>query len=189
MHAKLVKTTSIYFNGEINEKSVNELICAIERIRTETNFTNLNLYFSTEGGNEPDGAILIDYLNNINDVELVMIPGEDLSSVGFLIFILTTCKKRFIYNSMALIHISDSDLSFRKSKQVKSWDKLVQEDLNKTNDAFLSFIKKLNFLSEEDLNWISLGYDITIDSMQLIQATKNYDNLADKHLYPAILFI
>lgn len=189
MAAKSIKTTSIYFNSEINEKTINELMCSIERIRTETNFTNLNLYFSTDGGNESDGAILIDYLNGISDIEIEMILGEDLSSIGFIIFLMTYCHKRFIYNTMSLIHISDGNLSFRKSKQIKSWDKLVKDDLDKTNEAFLSFIKKLNFLSEDDLNWISQGYDISIDSNQLIQALKNYKELPDKFMYPSALFI
>lgn len=177
----------IYFNSEINNSTVNSLIKRIEPLKDKLN-PKITLYFSTEGGFEPDGAVLIDYLNNLT-MPLEMVICESISSLGFLVYILTNCPKKYIYNTMSIIHISDVDISYRESHKSKSWDFLMQKDLNITTKRFMTFLKELNFLTKKELELVFQGHDITVSLTKLKKAYKNFQKLSNKSDYPKKLFI
>lgn len=77
-------TTTFVFRDDISTDSITKLILDIEDIR-QNNYSNLNLFFSSVGGEVSEMRNLATYLNSIEDMHIRLIANDELSSAGFMI--------------------------------------------------------------------------------------------------------
>lgn len=77
-------TTTFVFRDDISTDSITKLILDIEDIR-QNNYSNLNLFFSSIGGEVSEMKNLATYLNSIEDMNIRIIANDELSSAGFMI--------------------------------------------------------------------------------------------------------
>lgn len=77
-------TTTFIFRDDISTDSITKLILDIEDIR-QNNYSNLNLFFSSVGGEVSEMKNLATYLNSIEDMHIRIVANDELSSAGFMV--------------------------------------------------------------------------------------------------------
>lgn len=132
---------TVYFDGEIGIDSVKELVSEIE------SYEEVDLYFSSEGGDVDAMNVLLHSLNNHNSIKLFLIGS--ICSVAAHVLIKFKGEK-IITDSLdfIVVHANDrSTYNIRKNRYVD--DKIIlKQDIEYNNNLFEEFLK-IGFTEEE----------------------------------------
>lgn len=175
---------TIIFEDEITISSINDLIADIEKIEENEDYLieerkkyfERNIYFSSPGGEVPAAFVLIDYINNTKQFIFNLNGYWNISSSAFMIFSMAKCERRLIGDdAFSIIHEFDRDSSIRELKKSKSIDKFLNEEMTKNNEKVIEWFRQIG-ITEEQIELVKSGEDVTIDHIQLreiIETTKN----------------
>lgn len=182
---------TIVFNDNIDTETVSELIANIEMLDPNESGYEIdgklvfkrNIYFSSPGGSVSDAAILIDYINTTTDFVFELIGTWNLSSSGFNIFTLARCKKRLIEqtNNFAVIHLFDRDVSARDLKKKKSFERFMNNEMEKQNEQLIDWYSQIG-VTPEQIAEILAGEDVLIDNRQLNEILETSNRIHLKYL-------
>ena len=147
-----------YFNNEITTESVNDLVDKLSQVEDE-----INLWFSTNGGNSPAMTFLINYFNSISD-RLTITLTNDVWSAGTQI--LTDFKGKIKLDlddlDSVLFHCADREsYSFRKDSTITDRKILVKQD-KEYNKKMAEKIKEKKLLTEKQLKDFIKGKDVVV---------------------------
>ncbi len=169
---------AIIFDDEISTETVAKLICEIEEKTKDDK--NITIYFSTNGGSEPVGKILIDYINNSN-LNIIFIGWWSINSIGFDIFFRLKCKRKLM-GAHAVLHLGSRKVDTSEMTQKISYDKFLLEDLKKYNEEGIEFYKSLG-ITDKEIKVICSGEDIYLNTERLNKIFKEglYENRQTKN--------
>lgn len=122
--------SNLYFIGEINTQSVNEIHQYIHKAEKDNNITSINFYITSDGGHTSEGLKLYDIFQNTRLNITIYVTGFVASAATFLLF---SKHKVVMYKNAALsfhelYHWSDNKFSNCKTRidySEKLMDKLV----------------------------------------------------------------
>ena len=160
---KLTKK-SIYFDDEINEKTISDLIDKID----EHSDKKINLYLTSGGGSVSAGIVFTDYLNQCG-YDLTLIASWTLNSGAFDIFFkAVNVDRRIMPNTHSLIHLSRRDVSTIELLKNNSYDSFLKKELEETNSEWLEFFKEVG-IKEKHLKQIAKGEDVILRYEELAE--------------------
>lgn len=176
--------TVITFNDYFDHAPIVELINNIEAIRQTGGYSDIDLYFTSDGGDIDYLFMLADYLNNIDDIQINIIVNGMVASAGFYILLMIDNTKniKILFNKFCrcLIHLGDTYISARSQLSQEdcryNFDKFHANDINNINKFFKEEIfPKLN-LSKKDIKHLNEGRDLILDSDEFEEIVTNYRN-------------
>lgn len=157
---------TIIFSESITEDTVQDLITKM------SNYSFVNLYFSTVGGELHSMQILCDYLNRRNSQKNIRVYiGPYLLSAGTLLLIhydgplyMTNSFRYFMF------HAPDISLfTIRVSKHEKRLKKFLDEN----NELYYNSLLKIG-LTKSDINKIKAGEDVYVFRDELNKIKVNF---------------
>lgn len=175
------QTTVIVFNDYFEYITITKLINKIESIRQTGGYTNIDIYFSSLGGDADYLFVLSNFLNNLKDIHINFIVTGMVASAGFYILLLIENPNiDIIFNKRCSgsIHLGDTLISYRgqlssESSRYKN-EKFHAKSLEKLNEYFKNeLIPKLN-LSKKDIEQINEGNDVMFHSDELEKIISEY---------------
>lgn len=173
--------TVICFNNYFENKNITELINKIESVRQIGGYVEIDLYFSSNGGDANCLFMLADYLNNIKGIQINFIANGMLASAGFYILLLIeNTNIDIIFNDFCegLIHLGDSYISYRgqltKEDARYNHDKFHAQSLEMLNNYFFKEILPNLNLSDKDLKLLEEGRDILLHKEELERVVSEY---------------
>lgn len=173
--------TVITFNDCFEDETISRLINDIESIRQIGGYSEIDLYFTSDGGSADSLFVLVDYLNNLKDITINFIVTGIVASAGFYILLLIENDDiNIIFNKhcSGLIHLGDSYMSYRgqltSEESRYNWDKFRAESLEKLNEYFKNEILPNLNLSKKDLKHIESGKDLMLHADELEKIVKEY---------------
>lgn len=174
----------IVFNEEFTQETITELIYNIENLRQSESYKCLDLYFSSPGGELHSMYRLIDYLNNLEGLDINLIVDGEIASAGFYtVFLLEDVNVIFNEACYGMIHLGDTYISVRgqldKTAPKYSWDKFHKNHMNNMNNKFKNFILELG-LTDKEKKHILCGKDLFLHKEKL---EKLYDEYRNKKFY------
>ena len=147
-----------YFNNEITTESVNELVDKLSQAEDE-----INLWFSTNGGQSSAMTFLINYFNSVSD-RLTITLTNDVWSAGTQILYDYTGKIELDLEDLdtILFHCADRETySFRKDSTITDRKMLVKQD-KEYNQKTAEKIKKKKLLTGKQLKDFIKGKDVVV---------------------------
>ena len=147
-----------YFNNEITTESVNELVDKLSQAEDE-----INLWFSTNGGQSSAMTFLINYFNSVSD-RLIITLTNDVWSAGTQILYDYTGKIELDLEDLdtILFHCADRETySFRKDSTITDRKMLVKQD-KEYNQKTAEKIKKKKLLTGKQLKDFIKGKDVVV---------------------------
>lgn len=151
-----------YFNQPINTNTVNELV---EKLTDEE---QINLWFSTTGGDIDSMFFLLDFLDTIKD-KLVITLSSRVCSIGTLL--LTDFKGKLEINPdyyFTLFHKIDCDYDSQRKTEPNS--KMIISYMKRDNAALLKKYVDKGILNPEQAKKFEEGEDVVLyrdDMMKL----------------------
>ena len=173
--------TVITFNDCFEDETITRLINDIESVRQVGGYSEIDLYFTSDGGSADSLFVLADYLNNSQGITINFIVTGIVASAGFYILLLIENNDvNIIFNKhcSGLIHLGDSYMSYRGQLTTEesryNWDKFRAESLKKLNEYFKNEILPNLNLSKKDLKHIEAGKDLMLHADELEKIVNEY---------------
>lgn len=168
------------FNDEFTTESITELIYNIENVRQSGSYKCLDLYFSSQGGELHSMYRLVDYINNLEGLDINLIVDGEIASAGFYtVFLLENVNVIFNEACYGMIHLGDTYVSVRgqldNTAPKYSWDKFHKTHMKNINNKFKEFILDLD-LTEKEKKHILQGKDLFLYKEKLEKVYEVYRN-------------
>ena len=175
------QTAIINFSDYFTFENIYKLINDVESIRQVGGYTDITVYFSSNGGCARDLFVLSDYLTGVRDINIKFVVSEAVCSCGFYILLMLDSPNiqiEFSKDAYGLIHLATISLESRGqlSSEVSKYnsEKFKKASVDELNKYFIdNFINKLD-LSEEDKNKILDGQDVYISNSELERLVKDF---------------
>lgn len=144
-------------SGEINYKSTNKLIDALNKLDEKDNI--LKIYFSFPEGGYVDSTQAIISLINENCSKIEMIFYGELFSGGMIIFLNTKCKKTLLPNTTGMYHFAWQNMAINETgKPNGEYDCFTIKEFKESKKDTIEFLKTTKLNSKEITN-INKGKD------------------------------
>jgi hypothetical protein len=149
---------SYYFNDEISTETVNNLVEKLQSFEGE-----IDLWFSTNGGESVSMAFLIKYFNSIKD-RLTITLADKIWSAGTFILTDYYGKIRIEYNEMDsfLFHVGDRRMHLQSVDRDIEDAKILAKQDREVNLVFAEKIKKKKLLTEKQIKDYLKGKDVLV---------------------------
>ncbi len=147
-----------YFKQEISTESVNSLVEKLEQAEGE-----INLYFSTNGGDSTAMSFLISFFNSVAD-RLTITLTNDVWSAGTQVLYEYKGKIKLDLDELdsVLFHSADRETyNFRKDSTICDTKILVKQD-KEYNLKVAEKIKQKKLLTEKQLKDFLKGKDVVV---------------------------
>ncbi len=147
-----------YFKQEISTESVNNLVEKLEQAEGE-----INLYFSTNGGDSTAMSFLINFFNSIAD-RLTITLTNDVWSAGTQVLYEYKGKIKLDLDELdsVLFHSVDRETyNFRKDSNICDTKMLIKQD-KEYNLKVAEKIKQKKLLTEKQLKDFLKGKDVVV---------------------------
>lgn len=132
-----------YFDSDIDTETVNKLLEFCNGCSDKT-----VIYFSSDGGTTIGESVLIDYLSNKDDIELVGLFA--LSSSAFDVFMRTKAKKRLIKPVYGMIHLPSVRVERdTNDRYIYDSHKYSARNMKSVIEDDIAFYKKLGVTAKE----------------------------------------
>lgn len=149
---------SYYFNDEISTETVNNLVEKLQSFEGE-----IDLWFSTNGGESVSMAFLIKYFNSIKD-RLTITLADKIWSAGTFILTDYYGKIRIEYNEMDsfLFHVGDRRMHLQSVDRDIENAKILAKQDREVNLIFAEKVRKKGLLTEKQLKDYLRGKDVVV---------------------------
>ena len=149
---------SYYFNDEISTETVNNLVEKLQSFEGE-----IDLWFSTNGGESVSMAFLINYFNLIKD-RLTITLADKIWSAGTFILTDYYGKIRIEYNEMDsfLFHVGDRRMHLQSVDRDIENAKILAKQDREVNLIFAEKVRKKGLLTEKQLKDYLRGKDVVV---------------------------
>ena len=149
---------SYYFNDEISTETVNNLVEKLQSFEGE-----IDLWFSTNGGESVSMAFLINYFNLIKD-RLTITLADKIWSAGTFILTDYYGKIRIEYNEMDsfLFHGGDRRMHLQSVDRDIENAKILAKQDREVNLLFAEKVRKKGLLTEKQIKDYLRGKDVVV---------------------------
>lgn len=154
---------TLLFNEAIEQEPVYALIEALDNIPEKD---AIQLYFSSEGGLTDVAAILMDYLQSLED-RLILVGNFILFSGGFEVFYQYKGEKRLLPNTLGLIHQATGNYSSRELQDQQSIISIQKKQLDLKNKQLLYDYQ--NFLTPLEIKRYKAGQDVCFSYKRMLE--------------------
>lgn len=102
--------------GEINDDMLDKLIDAYNIL---PDGDNIDIYFSSMGGDERIMSVIL-HLINLNCDKTVLYAYDTIASSAFELFFMVNCKKQYIGGVIGMYHMASASLDYNENGQPKT---------------------------------------------------------------------
>jgi len=156
-----------FFNGQIIQDNIVNLIIALDADEAQ----DVDLYFSSTGGELDVAEVLIDYLSNtVKDITLIGHWG--IESAALDIYLRSVCKKRLLPDAYGLVHLADQDVSLMSVSRKDPKEMFLKRDVNSYNTKWLQ--DRRGFFTKKELYNIKHGKDVYLEHERLEEYVKAF---------------
>jgi len=170
-----------FFHGEITQDSVINLVIAIDSDEAQ----DVDLYFSSSGGDLNMAEVLIDYFSN-SIKNITLIGHWSIESAALEVFIRSICKKRLLPDAFGMVHLADRSLSLKSLTKKDPDEMFLVKDVEIYNRRWLQDRK--GFFTRQEMSNIKKGIDVYLEHDRLEDYIKRfgYELLEDEEPHPPL---
>lgn len=137
----------------------------------------VRIYFFSTGGNVDAMDMLLDIFSRLPYLQnITLIPMGYIASTAFTFFVKAKCKKEFVHDTVALIHMTQIEVSTRNFNDKYSYDYVQKNRVSINNKQQLKELASWG-LTKHELNLIRTGNDLCVDVNRLEKICKLAEGL------------
>ena len=154
----------IRFNADINGESLRQFIADVNEIPPDS---DVDIYFTTDGGEVPSYYCMLDILNNIEN-HVNLIASGSIQSSGFDVFFkANVSSKSILPYTIGMIHFPVIEGTLNSHKlPVEGPQKVFLAQMHKDNITSYAYLKELG-LTPKELKLFKSGKDCYFSTERL----------------------
>lgn len=166
--------TVLWYEDGFDKESIYKLINEIELARQVKGYSEIDLYFCSNGGYVYALDILVDYLNHLEEIKINLIVSGMVASCGFFLVFLVdneNIEVTFGKSAQGMVHLPDILLSNRDQKSKDDYrfneTKLNKEYVDRLSQDLHDNVLVYLGINKETIDRIMHGDDVYFDRDEL----------------------